>query len=120
MVNIKLSRVFVEHSWKPFLQPFGQPGTRWYALVALALEDLSLDKTPAPVAEWFYLVACSEEYIKRPSSKGPLLDEKFLIVQQSFNLLEIEKAAQERIASIKAESWDEFYEKMQLYFLYED
>ncbi|MGF7229205.1 MAG: Imm8 family immunity protein [Candidatus Saccharibacteria bacterium] len=117
MVNVRLTGVSVENSKKSIIDRiFGKKHDRWWASVALHLQDTD---THEDVSEWFYLIVCSEEYMKRPFKKGPALDEKYLIIQQHLNLDAVKESARERLNRIEAKDWEEFYKTMELSFLHD-
>jgi hypothetical protein len=117
MLNIELKDVLVETESKPILtKTFGQKDTRWCASIALRLIHNDTDA----IAEWFYLFACSPEYIDHPVRKGLVPSRKFTIIQNEFNIEAIEQIARDKLKSIKPNNWDEFYAQMSKEFLYED
>jgi len=118
MVNVRLIEVSVEQRRKGLgFSKFGTAGTRWCATVALSLYD---EESKHPVAEWFYLMVCSGSYLKRPLIGVPVWDEKYLFIQDAFDLGEIEVEARRRLANVHAKDWQDFYSQMKGYFLHED
>src|SRR5581483_12187972 len=112
MINVHLEKVFVEFQGSDAPpSEFGKANTRWYATVALDLFD---EHRQMKVAEWFYLIACSPQYLQDPLKRGPRdIGEKYLVVQDSFNLEEVEDIAEQKMATIKPKNWDEFYAQME-------
>jgi hypothetical protein len=118
VVKVRLADVTVEHKKKQLLAPqFGASGTRWYAAVALTLVD---ESTQQGIAEWFYLIACSKEYKEKPFRKGPVLEDRYVVVQDGFNLEEVKEIARQKLATVQADSWGGFYEQMGKEFLHDD
>ncbi len=118
MVKVRLVDVFVEHQKKDIREKeFGKEGKRWWALVALQLYD---EISEQQVAEWFYLFVCSKRCLEKPFKKMPAMANKYLVVQEKFNIENIKKIAKEKLSKVSAKDWDEFYVQMEKEFLHED
>lgn len=120
MVKVQVTGVFAEISWVDKLATvLHKKNPRWYALVALEMTDKS-DGGNQPIAEWFYLLACSQTYMDKPRGRGPIPDRKYTIVMSEIDLDKILKIARARVGEFEAANWDVFYQEMDKRFLHED
>ena len=81
--------------------------------------DLLEESEGSKIAEWFYVVVCSPEYLKKPLNKTLVLDKKYLIVQKEYKPKEVLEETKKKVSKIKAMDWSDFYKQMQNEFLYE-
>lgn len=83
-----------------------------------------IDDTANPsriIPEWFCLVVCSREYQLLPKKNHkPILDSKYTVVMETFDLQETEKIIRDRFEKISTNNWDDFYKEMEKVFLYLD
>lgn len=117
MIRVELTDIITESKKKELFSEFGERGKRWVAWVALSLKDMNAERE---VAEWFYIVACSPAYVKKPLKGSAKYEPKYFVIQNEFDIQEIRDVAKERIGKVRAESWDEFYDKMSQFFYHED
>lgn len=71
------------------------------------------------VAEWFYVVACNRHYLERISSSYYGKEGAFL-VQEEFNENDLIRFAQDKMSKLTFSSFDDFFKKMSLEFIWED
>ncbi len=117
-VRVKLNDVFVEGKGKEWAAQFSRTeGKRWYAMVALKMTDL---ESRAPIAEWFYLVACSKGYTEKPLKIGPEPDPIYTVVQEALDIAALKHIAEDRLRRVHADNWTDFYRNMEQYFMYDD
>ena len=114
MVNIRLIGLTIEVERERTIIDRLRGNDRWYKTVALQLSDEG-----KAVAEWFYLIAASPDYLKNPDKNGPVLDDKYVVVQDEFSLSQLTEIAQDRLAMIHANNMDDFYQQMDRNFLHE-
>ena len=85
--------------------------------MALSLQDVVNDQN---IAEWFYILVCSNKYAHHPFRDGPLPNKKYTVIQKEFDLEAIRPIVKQRLTEFKAENWDDFYHEMEQRFLHED
>jgi hypothetical protein len=117
-IDIQFKGVFLE-TFKQnfFLSALRIQPKRWYAEVALELYDAHRKRN---VAEWYYLIACSQAYYDKPLRKGPKPDPRYFIVQDDFDIKSIRTGAADRISKLKMPTVEAFYDQMQKHFYWED
>ena len=109
--NVRFLGVKTELMWHQPFHRFGKSGSRWYTMVLVGLDEL-IDAKAVYIPERFCLIACSPEYLARPNKVGPPLDSNFTVIQNSFDMNELEEIAKKKYSSIHASSFTELWSKM--------
>jgi len=89
----------------------------WVVWRRLVLHDLDQD---VDIPEWFYIVACSQEYLVENPNKFSETERRQVVVQKTFNEAALEESAVQRFNALSFSNWDEFYRKMPEVFIHED
>jgi|GEM_PF-6715731 len=109
MINIELTGLIKEDAAKQISNQ-----ENWIEWRALSLLDKDENR---PIAEWFYIAACSQTYYDEILEDGPL---EGYVIQETFDEAKLLNEAHSRFDSLKFEDWDDFYAKMKKLFIYED
>lgn len=86
----------------------------WIVWKALKLHD---EDSGTGVAEWFYTYACNEYFAKNE------LDQELKLIhsiQEEYDESALYNNVKNEFAKLKFQNIDDFYEKMNIYFLHED
>lgn len=85
---------------------------RWRYLI---LFDHGTEQT---ISEWFYVAACSKEYIlKNNLSKS---EKEATLIQNDFDEDALLEFARGKFNAMSFKNWDDFYSQMSKSFVYED
>ncbi len=88
----------------------------WIEWRNLDLYDHSKQRS---ISEWFYVAACSPQYLEGATSLSAP-EKRAIMVQDHFDEAALLEFSRKKFQSLSFDSWDDFYEKMTTEFIYED
>jgi hypothetical protein len=92
-------------------------GSIWERWLALKITD---NESSRSVAEWFYVVATSEQGSVELLSENSRATPASVLIQATFNEEELQQFAHDKFAKLIFNNWPDFYEKMSQEFTYSD
>ncbi len=114
MVTPRISQVIVDAKWPDSLlnkHRCGKKGERWYVNVQV----ITSDKYGKEVGDYYGLIVASPEFVKKPARKIAV-SAQYVFVTDEFDLEEVKKQAESRVADIRVDSWEKLSDQMRRYF----